>query len=49
MDKLRKLLLDCKTSENNVHYFYKNSCATKNMTFQRALICQKKILNNLRF
>jgi len=43
IDKLRKLLHECRALENNVHYFCKNSCAAKMMTFQRALICQQNL------
>lgn len=42
-DKLRKLLHDGKALENKFHYFCKNSCATTNITFQRAIIFQQKI------
>jgi len=42
-DKLRTLLHDSKALENKFNYFCKNSCATTNMTFQRATIYQQKI------
>jgi len=42
-DKLRTLLHDSTTVENEFHYFCKNSCTDKNITFQRATMFQQKI------
>jgi hypothetical protein len=42
-EKLRTLIQDRKASENKFNYFYKNSCAATNITFQRVVICQQEI------